>query len=61
VLIAQMRNAKRMRKILLTALAVSVLSGPVFAGDVAVSIRVGQPGFYGQINIGDLLQVRRSV
>lgn len=29
---------------------------PVFAADVGVSISVGQPGFYGQINIGNVPQ-----
>jgi hypothetical protein len=28
-------------------------AAPAFAGDVGVSISVGQPGFYGQINIGN--------
>jgi len=27
---------------------------PAFAADVGVSISVGQPGFYGQINIGNI-------
>lgn len=30
----------------------SALSAPVFAADVGVSVSVGQPGFYGQIDIG---------
>ena len=30
------------------------LSAPVFAANVAVSVGVGQPGFYGQINVGDV-------
>jgi len=29
---------------------------PAFAADVGVSISVGQPGFYGQINIGNVPQ-----
>jgi hypothetical protein len=28
-------------------------SAPVLAGDVSASIGISQPGFYGQINIGD--------
>ena len=31
-----------------------VLSAPAFAGDVAVSVQVGEPGFYGQIEIGNV-------
>ncbi|HZO23350.1 MAG TPA: hypothetical protein VFB37_12680 [Steroidobacteraceae bacterium] len=30
----------------------SLLAAPAFAADVGVSISVGQPGFFGQINIG---------
>ncbi len=41
---------------LAAALSLSVLGGAAFAGDVAVSISVGQPGFYGQINIGNIPQ-----
>ena len=29
---------------------------PAFAGDLGVTISVGQPGFYGQINIGNVPQ-----
>lgn len=35
------------------AAAVAVASATAFAADVGVSINVGQPGFYGQINIGN--------
>src|SRR5581483_7531871 len=31
-----------------------LLAAPAFAGDVGVSISVGQPGFYGEINIGNV-------
>ena len=41
-------------KHLLCAIAVWTLSAPVFASDVAVSVRVAQPGFYGRIDIGNL-------
>lgn len=34
-----------------TALAVSVI--PAFAADVGVSLSIGQPGFYGRLDIGD--------
>ena len=42
-------------KRLLTALALSAASiaAPALGGDVAVSISVGQPGFYGQIDLGN--------
>lgn len=40
-----------MKKILFAA-ALAVASVPAFAG-VGVSVNVGQPGFYGQIDIGD--------
>ena len=34
----------------------AVVAVPAFAGDVSASIAVSQPGFYGQINIGDFPQ-----
>jgi hypothetical protein len=40
-----------MRRAICAAL-VCVCATPVFATDVGVSITVGQPGFYGQIDIG---------
>jgi hypothetical protein len=42
-----------MKKILLAA-ALATLCVPAFAGDVAVSISVGEPGFFGQINLGNV-------
>src|SRR5450759_2378287 len=45
-----------MKKILFAALVVNALAAQVFAADVGVSISVGQPGFYGQINIGNFPQ-----
>jgi hypothetical protein len=41
-----------MTKFLCAAL-LCACTAPAFAGDVGVSISVGQPGFYGQINIGN--------
>ena len=41
-------------KQLLFGTALVVLAASAFAGDVAVSIRVGEPGFYGQIDIGNV-------
>lgn len=42
-----------MKKILFVTL-LSICAVPAFAGDVGVSISVGQPGFYGQIDIGNV-------
>jgi len=42
------------RLILITVLAAAI--SPVFAANVGVSVSVGQPGFYGQIDIGDYPQ-----
>lgn len=46
-----------MKKLLLAAVAVvagvTTISPPAFAAEVGVSISVGQPGFYGQLDIGD--------
>ena len=40
------------KPLLLVALA--AFAAPAFAGDVAVSVRVGEPGFFGQIDIGNV-------
>jgi hypothetical protein len=42
-----------MKKILCVALF-GACAAPAFAGDVGVSISVGQPGFYGQIELGNV-------
>jgi hypothetical protein len=42
-----------MKKIVCAAF-LSATAIPAFAGDVGISISVGQPGFYGQINIGNV-------
>ena len=44
-----------MAKILYAAL-IGLCAGQAFAGDVGVSITLGQPGFYGQIEIGNVPQ-----
>jgi hypothetical protein len=41
---------------ILAAVFFGICAGPAFAGDVGVSITVGQPGFFGQINIGNVPQ-----
>ncbi len=40
-------------KSMLLALSLSALAGAANAADVGVSISIGRPGFYGQIDIGD--------
>ena len=40
-------------KRLLFAVIAAVVAGPALAGDVSASVGIDQPGFYGQINIGD--------
>ena len=35
------------------AIAVATVTTPALAADVGVSVSIGQPGFYGQIDIGD--------
>jgi len=42
-----------MKKFLFAAL-LGTCAIPAFAGDVGVSISLGQPGFYGQIDIGNV-------
>lgn len=37
---------------------ISASASPAFAADVGVSIRIGEPGFYGQIDIGNMPQPR---
>jgi hypothetical protein len=44
-----------MRKIIFGAVCAAV-AGAAMAADVGVSINIGQPGFYGQINIGGIPQ-----
>lgn len=42
-----------MKAILLVALVTTASAASTFAQDVGVSISIGQPGFYGRIDIGD--------
>ena len=39
-----------------TAVAAATLTTPALAADVGVSISIGQPGFYGRLDIGDYPQ-----
>lgn len=41
------------RFLIAAAIAVAPFSTPAFATDVGVSVTIGQPGFYGRIDIGD--------
>jgi hypothetical protein len=43
-----------MKRISCAVLVVATFAAPAFAADVGVSVSVSQPGFYGQINIGNL-------
>ncbi|HLY95636.1 MAG TPA: hypothetical protein VKO66_00350, partial [Sideroxyarcus sp.] len=46
-----------MKRFLIAAtLAASTIATPVVAADVGVSVSIGQPGFYGRIDIGDFPQ-----
>jgi hypothetical protein len=48
-----------MKRFFLSAvIAAAALTAPAVAADVGVSINVGQPGFYGQIDIGDFPRPR---
>lgn len=43
-----------MKRFLIAAAVITAsLSTPAFAADVGVSVSIGQPGFYGRIDIGD--------
>lgn len=44
------------RFLIAAALAASTITTPVVAADVGVSVSIGQPGFYGRIDIGDFPQ-----
>jgi len=41
-----------MKRFLFAAALIAVVA-PALAADVAISVSVGQPGFYGQIDVGD--------
>jgi hypothetical protein len=41
-----------MKRMLIAAVVVATGSVPAFAADVAVSVSIGDPGFYGRIDIG---------
>jgi hypothetical protein len=43
-----------MKRFLITAaIAAASLTAPALAADVGVSVSIGQPGFYGRLDIGD--------
>ena len=41
------------RFLIVAAIAAATFATPALAGDVGVSVSIGQPGFYGHIDIGD--------
>lgn len=41
-----------MKRFLLASI-LAIVAVPVFAADVGVSINIGEPGFYGQLDIGN--------
>ncbi|MDR3394986.1 MAG: hypothetical protein P4L70_08290 [Parasulfuritortus sp.] len=43
-------------KRLLFAAALALTATPLFAADVGASISIGQPGFYGRLDVGDFPQ-----
>lgn len=45
-------------KTLLIAVTILAAAVPALAADVGVSINIGQPGFYGRVDIGDFPQPR---
>ena len=45
-----------MRRLLIAAALVATITTPALAADVGVSISVGQPGFFGRLDIGDFPQ-----
>jgi hypothetical protein len=49
-----------MSKLLYPALAAAMISGawvaPAVAGELGISINIGEPGFYGRLDIGDFPQ-----
>jgi hypothetical protein len=51
---ALLKLESHMKRILIAAaFAVTTISTPVLAADVGVSVSIGQPGFYGQLDIGN--------
>lgn len=44
------------RFLIAAAFAVTTISTPALAADVGVSVSIGQPGFYGRLDIGDYPQ-----
>lgn len=42
-----------MKKTIIAALLAAAAAAPALAADVGLSVSIGQPGFYGQINIGN--------
>lgn len=47
-----------MKRLLILAAALTVSAAPALAADVGLSLNIGQPGFYGRLDIGDFPQPR---
>src|SRR5258708_3273064 len=47
-----------MKRLLLAAAMAAIAIVPARGGDVGVSVNVGQPGFYGRVEMGNLSQPR---
>ena len=45
-----------MKRFLFVAAVAAVVTAPAIAADVGVSVNIGQPGFYGRIDIGNFPQ-----
>lgn len=46
------------RFLIAAALAAATITTPALAADVGVSVNIGEPGFYGRLDIGDFPQPR---
>ena len=44
------------RFLIAAAVAAATITTPALAADVGVSVSIGQPGFYGRLDIGDFPQ-----
>jgi hypothetical protein len=45
-----------MKMRILFAMLIGICAGPAIAGDLAVSVNIGEPGFFGRIEIGNFPQ-----
>lgn len=52
----QQQDINMKRLLIAAAVAVTTINTPALAADVGVSVSIGQPGFYGQLDIGNFPQ-----